>query len=129
MLGGGEENPVRARADPERTADAAGEVDHAGLAGVHPGGGHRAAKLLERLAARTERVGQGENRRSVDGHLRVIALEAMHLEDLVVVDDDPVVDPDHLAVADGVVVGLDRRMPLGVVAHVDQDLGRVLWDL
>jgi hypothetical protein len=47
------------------------------------------------------------------------------LEELLVVGDDPVVDPDHRAVADGVVVGLDRRMALRVVAHVDERLGRV----
>jgi hypothetical protein len=56
----------------------------------------------------------------------VIALEAVHLEDLVVVDDDPVVNPDHLALANWVIVGLDRRMPLGVVAHMDQNLRCVL---
>jgi hypothetical protein len=46
-------------------------------------------------------------------------------EQLVVVDDDAVVNPDHRAVPDGMVVGRDGRMPLGVVTDVDEELGRV----
>ena len=49
----------------------------------------------------------------------------MPLEELVVVDDDPVVDPDDGAVADGVVVRGDRRVALGVVADVDEGLDGV----
>jgi hypothetical protein len=43
-------------------------------------------------------------------------------EELLVVFDDAVVDPDDRAVADGVVVGREGRMTLRVVAHVDEDL-------
>src|SRR5215207_1433615 len=46
----------------------------------------------------------------------------MSLEDLLVVQDDAVVDADEAPVADGMVVGLDRRVALGVVAHVDERL-------
>jgi len=42
----------------------------------------------------------------------------------VVVEDDPVVDADDRAVADRVVVGLDPRVALRVVADVDERLGR-----
>ena len=46
-------------------------------------------------------------------------------EDLLVVDDDPVVDADDRAVPDRVVVGEIGRVALRVVAHVHEDLGRV----
>ena len=46
-------------------------------------------------------------------------------EDLLVVDDDPVVDPDDGAVPDRMVVGEDGGVALGVVTHVHQGLGRV----
>ena len=71
----------------------------------------------------------GEDRLGVHGHprLRAGALEAA--ENLVVVHDDPVVDPDDRAVPHGVVVGGDRRVALGVVADVDEHLGRVLGNL
>jgi hypothetical protein len=46
----------------------------------------------------------------------------------IVVEDDPVVNADDRPVADGVVVGLDARVPLGVVADVDQRLGRARGD-
>ena len=41
-------------------------------------------------------------------------------EEIVVVSDDAVVDPDHRAVADGMVVGGQARVPFGVVADVDR---------
>ena len=47
----------------------------------------------------------------------------MRREQLVVVQDDPVVDPDDRPVADRVVVGGDRRVALRVVADVDEELG------
>jgi hypothetical protein len=50
------------------------------------------------------------------------ALDPVRVEQLVVVDDDPVVNADHRPVADRVVVRLDTRMALGVVAHVQQHL-------
>jgi hypothetical protein len=45
-------------------------------------------------------------------------------EQLVVVEDDPVVNTDDRAVADRMIVRGDRRMPFGVVAYVDENLGR-----
>ena len=65
-----------------------------------------------------------ENRLRVDGHLGRCAGEAVAGEDLVVVDDDPVVDPDHGPVPDGVVVRLDGRMALRVVTDVHENLRR-----
>ncbi len=54
------------------------------------------------------------------------ALEAVTREDLLVVDDDPVVDPDDAAVPDRVVVREDRRVALREVPDVDEHLaGRV----
>jgi hypothetical protein len=46
-------------------------------------------------------------------------------EQFVVVEDDPVVDTDDRAVSHRVVVGRDRRMPLRVVAHVNEKLSGV----
>ena len=89
---------------------------------VEPGGRHRAVQLLERLGAALGVLGEGEDRLGVDGHLRMRALEAVAGEDLLVVDDDPVVDPDDRAVPDRVVVRLDRRMALRVVANVHEHL-------
>src|SRR5256714_869909 len=43
----GEEELVAAEPQPERPADAAGQVEHVRSALVHPGGRHRAAQLLE----------------------------------------------------------------------------------
>jgi hypothetical protein len=43
-------------------------------------------------------------------------------EERVVVRDDPVVDPHHAAVPDGVVVREDRRVALREVANVNEDL-------
>ena len=52
----------------------------------------------------------------------------MRVEQLVVVLDDPVVDSDHSAVADGMVVGGQARMALGVIADVHEQLRRLLGD-
>ena len=46
----------------------------------------------------------------------------MPLEDLLVIQDDPVVDADDLSVADRVIVGLDGGMALRVVAHMEENL-------
>ena len=70
-------------------------------------------------------LGQREDRLRVDGHGRIRALEAVPREQLLIVLDDAVVDADDGSVADGVVVGLDRRVALRVVAHVDEHLVRV----
>ena len=87
---------------------------------VEPGGRHRAVQLLEGLRATLRVLGQGEDRLGVDRHLWMGALEAVVGEDLLVVDDDPVVDPDDGAVPDRVVVRLDRGMALGVVTYVHE---------
>ena len=60
----------------------------------------------------------------VDRHLGLVPVDAVAQEQLVVVRDDAVVDPDDAPVADGVVVRGDRRMPLRVVADVDEGLLR-----
>ena len=94
-----------------------------GHALVHPRRRHRAVQLLERRRGRCLGVlREREDRLGVDGHLRLRALEAVAGEDLVVVLDDPVVDPDDGAVPDRVVVRLDRRVALRVVADVDEHL-------
>ena len=69
-------------------------------------------------------LGEREDRLGVDRHLRLGALEAVPFDQLVVVDDDPVVHADDGAVADRMVVGLDPGVALRVVAHVDQGLAR-----
>jgi hypothetical protein len=69
-------------------------------------------------------LGEGEDRLRVDGHAGLRALEAVRREDLLVVDDDPVVDADHRSVADRVVVGSQAGVALRVVAHVDEHLAR-----
>jgi hypothetical protein len=52
----------------------------------------------------------------------------MSSEQLVVVEDDSVVNTDDGAVANRMIVRGDRRMPLGVVADVDENLGRAPRD-
>ena len=121
---GGEEELLAGGADPERPADGAGEEEGGGVPLVEPGSRHRAVQLLERLRAAGRVLGEREDRLRVDGHVRMGALEAVAGEDLLVVDDDPVVDPDDRAVPDRVVVRLDRGMALGVVADVHEHLRR-----
>ena len=70
--------------------------------------------------------GEGEDRLGIDAHPRLGARAAVGGEQLVVVDDDPVVDPHDRAMPDGMVVGRDRRMALRVVPDVDEQLVRVL---
>src|SRR5439155_20811975 len=72
--------------------------------------------------------GVGEYRRGIDRHSRLAPGTIVVGEQLVVVVDDPVVDADDGAVANRVVVGLDRRVALRIVADVDEDLGRAPWD-
>ena len=90
--------------------------------------GHRPAELLQHLGRRAVRVDEGEDRLAVDGHLGLVPLEAVPGEDLLVVDDDPVVNAFDGAVPDGMVVGLDPGMALRVVAHVEERLVRLLRD-
>jgi len=127
--GGGEEGRVLPLSDPERTAHAAGAVDEPGTALVDPGGRHRATKLLERLRTALGHLGEREDRLGVDRHPGLGPLEAVLGEDLLVVQDDLVVDADHRSVPDRMVVGPDHGVALGVVAHVNEHLARVLRDL
>ena len=121
--GRGEEELVAAAADPERPADAAGEED------AFPARARRATRppssreRLERARIVLRVRGEREDRLGVDGHPRLGAGAGVAGEELVVVQDDPVVDPDDRAVADGMVVGGDRGMALRVVADVDEELG------
>ena len=69
--------------------------------------------------------GEREDRLRVDGHAALRTGTRVLLEQLVVVQDDPVVDADDVAVAHGMVVGRDRGMALRVVADVEEDLRRV----
>ena len=73
-------------------------------------------------------VDEREDRLGVDRHLRLRAREAVPGEQLVVVDDDPVVHARHVAVTDRMVVGGDRGVALRVVAHVHEHLRRVRGD-
>ena len=103
-----EDDPVAALAEPQRPARATRDVQQLRLALVHPGRRHRASKLLQRPdVARGVRC-EREDRLGVDGHL-ARARACVAVEQLVVVDDDPVVDSDHRAVTDRVVVRGDRR--------------------
>jgi len=70
-----------------------------------------------------------EDRLRVDGHAGLAAGALVCGQQLVVVEDDPVVHTDDRAVADRMIVRGDRGMPLGVVANVDENLGRVCRNL
>ena len=123
---GGEEHLVR------RRPSQSGRPTPRARKRTSPGGARPARRSpSSRAAPRTRgRPSASSARAKIASESTVIsgrsALEAVAGEDLVVVHDDPVVDADHRAVADGVVVGLDRRMALGVVADVDEQLRRLL---
>ena len=112
--------------DPERSADPAGEVEDVGLALVDPGGRHRADAAAR---ASSRRVPCSSTSAKIASESTVISgsarVDVVAREELLVVDDDPVVDARHVAVADRMVVGDDRRVALRVVAHVDERLRRV----
>ena len=74
-------------------------------------------------------LGEREDRLGVDRHLRFVVLEAVAGEELLVVLDDPVVDADDGAVADGVVVGEEGGVALRVVADVEERVHRVHGDV
>ena len=114
----------RPRASQSGRADASGEVEDSGIPFVDPRRRHRADQLLEHLGASAVRVDEGEDHLGVDRHLGLVPGDAVTNEQLVIVLDDPVVDPDDAPVTNGVVVRRDRRMPLGVVADVDERLLR-----
>ena len=80
--------------DPERPSEAAGE-DELRAAFVEPGRRHRAVELLKRLGRPAAgKLREREDDLGVDRHLGLRALDAVLREELVVVLDDPVVDPD-----------------------------------
>ena len=114
--------------EPQRPADPAGDVQDVGLAVVHPGGRHGADQLLERRATRAELVDEREDRLGVDRHLRLLARDVVPREQVVVVDDDPVVHARDPAVAHRMVVGGNGGVALRVVADVHQHLRRVRGD-
>ena len=58
----------------------------------------------------------------VDRHPWLNARAPVRGEELVIVDDRSVVDADNRPVPNRMVVRRDRRMPLGVVPHVDEQL-------
>jgi hypothetical protein len=66
--------------------------------------------------------GDREDRLRVDGHPRLGARAGVGGKELVVVQDDPVVDPHDRPVPHRVVVGIDRRVALRVVADVHEQL-------
>ena len=108
-LGRGEEHLAPRAADPERPRDAARQLELRRRRARRSRPRHRALELLERGVIGTGRLHEGEDRLRVDGHLRLGPGEAVAVEDLLVVDDDPVVDADHRSVPDRMVVGDDRR--------------------
>src|SRR5207249_6408565 len=60
LAGRGEEELAAGRSDPERPADAAGEIEELRLALVEPGGRQRAAELLEAAGRAAVRLGDGK---------------------------------------------------------------------
>lgn len=119
-----EEHLVAATGEPERTADTPCDVDDVGLALVDPRGRHDADQLLEEARRGPVRVDEREDDLGVDRHLRVVPLDPVAREELLVVRDDPVVDPCDAAVADRMIVRRDRGVALRVVTNVDQRLAR-----
>ena len=124
----GEEKLVAALPDPERATEAVREVERLRVALVEPRGGHGAVQLLERRGPAGRLFREGEDRLGVDGHARLGPLEAVSGEDLLVVQDDPVVDADNLAVPDRMVVGREARVALRVVADVHDRLASLAGD-
>lgn len=127
-LGGREVEPTVGRCEPERPHASARDVQRDVVAIVEPGCRHRAAELGQGPRVVLAQLHEREDRLRVDGHVRLGALDAVAGEKRIVVQHDPVVDADHGAVADGVVVRLDVRVTLREIAHVDERLRRAGWD-
>ena len=73
----GEEHLVTAAGEPQRSPDAAGEVEDTGIPFVDPRRRHRADQLLEHLGARAVRVDEGEDHLGVDRHLGLVPVDAV----------------------------------------------------
>ena len=128
-LGGGEEQLTPRTPDPERPRHAAGKVQTAGQAIVEPRRRHGAAQLLERRAVGAAPVHERKDRLGIDRHPGLGALDPVALEDLLVVRDPTVVDADDCPVPDRMVVGEQGGVALRELAHVDERLGGVVWQL
>ena len=124
--GGGEQDLVPPAGHPQGTADAASHVKGIGLPLVDPGG-QCPYELLEDVR---ELRDARRARRSPPSppSSRLVPHEIVTAEELVVVGDDPVVDPGHATVPDGMVVRGDRGVALRVVADVNQNLAGALGD-
>jgi len=122
----GEEHAVVAGAKPDRASDAARDRDRVLAPLVDPGGRHRAAESPERLGGALGVGGDGEDRLGVDRHSGLSPRTVVIGEQLVVVENDPVVDANDRAVADRVIVCRDGRMALRVVPDMNQEFGRTL---
>ena len=96
---------------------------------VEPCRRHRAAQLLEHRAVGPAALHEGEDHLRVDRHPRLGMLEAVRGEQLLVVVDHTVVDPDDRAVPDRVVVGEEGRMALREIADVNECLDDIVWEL
>ena len=109
LAGRGEEELTAGGADPERAADAARE-DRAAPARARRASRSRASRGTPRSREPCRRSPRRARRSTSEStrHLRLRALEAVARHELVVVVDVPVVDPDDGAVADRMVVGVDR---------------------
>src|SRR5512133_3102653 len=113
---------MRRGAEPQRPAHPAGKQQLL-TAFVEPGRRHRADQALERVGGASPRLlGEREDQLRVDGHAGLGTRDAMGCEQLVVIDDRAVVDPDDRSVADRMVVGQNTRMTLCVVPDVHQEL-------
>ena len=102
---GGEQDLVRSFSDPERPSDSASEKEDVRNPLVDPGGRHRPVQRLEGTCAVPLGLHEGEDDLRVNGHFRLGTLKAALGEELLVVLDDAVVDPDNRAMANGMVVG------------------------
>src|SRR5512133_1194323 len=113
---------MRRGAEPQRPAHPTGKQQLL-PAFVEPGGRHRDDQSLERVGGASPRLlGEREDQLGVDGHAGLGTRDAVGCEELVVIGDRAVVDPDDRSVPDRVVVGQDTRMALCVVPDVHEEL-------